>query len=183
MNNIDATTQFDERIIKVRRVSKKTKGGNRMGFSTVVVVGDNNGKVGIGHAKAPDVSSAIRKAASYAKRHMINVPMKGTTIPHDIEVKFGAAKVLLKPAPTGTGVIAGGPVRAVLEAAGVKDVVSKILGTNNQGLNVKAAFQALSELRTTRLGQLSETRKAQLRKDVGVKDDGDSKLAKMYEEA
>lgn len=178
----DQSQLFDERIIQVRRVSKKTKGGNRMGFSTVVVVGDNNGKVGIGHGKAPDVSSAIRKASSYAKRHMIDVVMRGTTIPHDIEVKFGAAKILLKPAPKGTGVIAGGPVRAVLEAAGVKDVVSKIMGTNNQGSNVKAAFHALTLLRTTKLTSLSDVRRAKLRKEAGVKDDSGSSLAQMFEE-
>lgn len=178
----DQGQTFDERIIKVRRVSKKTKGGNRMGFSTVVVVGDNNGRVGIGHGKAPDVSSAIRKASAYAKKHMIDVLMRGTTIPHDVDVKFGAARVLLKPAPKGTGVIAGGPVRAVLEAAGVKDVVSKIMGTTNQSSNVKAAFAALTMLRTTKLTSLSEVRKAKLRKDIGIKDDSGSSLAKMFEE-
>lgn len=182
MNQNDQGPQYDERIIQVRRVSKKTKGGNRMGFSTVVVVGDNLGNVGVGQGKAPDVSSAIRKASAYAKRHMISVPMRGTTIPHDIEVKFGAAKIMLKPAPTGTGVIAGGPVRAVLEAAGVKDVVSKIMGTTNQGQNVKATFLALSELRHTRLANMSEQRQAKLRKGQGLNDSGDSSLAKMFEE-
>ena len=178
----DQGQTFDERIIQVRRVSKKTKGGSRMGFSTVVVVGDNHGRVGIGHGKAPDVSSAIRKASSYAKRHMIDVVMRGSTIPHDVDVKFGAARVLLKPAPKGTGVIAGGPVRAVLEVAGVKDVVSKIMGTTNQGLNVKAVFSALTKLRNTKLTGLSDVRKAKLRKDVGIKDDGGSALAQMFED-
>ncbi|MBI4039638.1 30S ribosomal protein S5 [Candidatus Daviesbacteria bacterium] len=139
--------EFQEKVVQVNRVSKKTKGGNRFSFSVVVVVGDRKGRVGVGLGKAPDVASGVRKGASYAKKHLITVPMKGTTITHDIRHKRGAAVVLLKPAPPGTGVIAGGPVRAVLEAAGVRDVVAKILGTNNQASNVYATLEALSLLK------------------------------------
>lgn len=160
--------EFDEKVVQVNRVSKKTKGGNRMGFSVVIVVGDKKGRVGVGLGKAPDVSSAIRKGANYAKKHLINVPMKGTTIPHDIFIKLGAAKILLKPAPKGTGVIAGGPARAVLEAAGVRDVVSKIMGTTNQASNVYATLHALSQLRSTRLGSDGDVRKVILKKEEKI---------------
>lgn len=142
--------EFAEKVVQVNRVSKKTKGGNRFGFSVVVVVGDRKGKVGVGLGKAPDVASAVRKGASYARKHLIVVPMKGNTIPHDIRQKLGAAMVLLKPAPSGTGIIAGGPVRAVLEAAGVRDVVAKILGTKNQASNVYATMEALAKLKPFR---------------------------------
>jgi small subunit ribosomal protein S5 len=160
--------EFDEKVVQVNRVSKKTKGGNRMGFSVVIVVGDKKGRVGVGLGKAPDVASAIRKGANYAKKHLIMVPMKGTTIPHDIFVKLGAAKILLKPAPKGTGVIAGGPARAVLEAAGVRDVVSKILGTTNQASNVYATLHALSQLRDKRLGSDGDLRKVILKNEENI---------------
>ncbi|KPJ70747.1 30S ribosomal protein S5, partial [Microgenomates bacterium DG_75] len=124
--------EFDERVVQVNRVSKKTKGGNRISFSVLTVAGDREGKVGVGLGRAPDVASAIRKGLRRAKKTMIEVPMKGTTIPHEVRVKRGAAKVLLKPAPPGTGVKAGGSVRVVVEAAGIKDIVSKILGSNNK---------------------------------------------------
>lgn len=138
---------LEEKIVQVNRVSKKTKGGNKIGFSVLAVVGDKKGKVGVGLGGAPDVSSAVRKAVSYAQRHMIAVAMKGTTIPHEIRVKRGAAKIMLKPAPPGTGVIAGGAVRAVVEAAGIRDIVSKILGSKNQASNVYATMEALKLLR------------------------------------
>ena len=125
---------------------KKTKGGNKIGFSVLVVVGDKKGKVGVGLGGAPDVSSAVKKAVSYAKKHMIIVPMHKKTIPHEVFVKRGAAQVLIKPAPPGTGVIAGGGVRAVVEAAGIRDVVSKILGSKNQASNVYATMEALKKL-------------------------------------
>ena len=108
------TSGLEEKIVQVNRVSKKTKGGNKIGFSVLAVVGDKKGKVGVGLGGAPDVSSAVRKAVSYAQKHMFAVAMKGTTIPHEVRVKRGAAKVMLKPAPPGTGVIAGGAVRAVV---------------------------------------------------------------------
>lgn len=139
--------EFDEKVVQVNRVSKKNKGGNRISFSVLVVVGDKKGRVGVGLGKAPDVSSAMRKGSSYAQKHMITVAMKGRTIPHEIRLKLGAAKLLLKPAPVGSGVIAGGAVRAVVEAAGILDIVGKILGTKNQASNVYAAFEALRQLR------------------------------------
>lgn len=143
----DFSHEFNEKVIQVNRVSKKTKGGNKIGFSVLVVVGDKKSRVGVGLGNAPDVSSAIRKAVAYAKKHLITVPMKGRTIPHQISIKRGAAKVLLKPAPPGTGVIAGGAVRAVVEAAGIHDIVSKILGSKNKASNVYAALDALNNLR------------------------------------
>ena len=140
--------EFEEKVVQVNRVSKKTKGGNKIGFSVLVVIGDKKGRVGVGLGKAPDVASAIAKGASYAKKHLITVPMKNTTIPHEIFIKHGASRVLLKPASSGTGVIAGGAVRAVVEAAGIRDIVSKILGTENQASNVYATLEALKRLRS-----------------------------------
>lgn len=143
--------EFEEKVVQVNRVSKKTKGGNRISFSVLTVVGDRKGKVGVGLGKAPDVVSAIKKGIRRAKKEMIEVPMKGTTIPHDIRVKHGAAKVLLKPAPPGSGVIAGGAVRIVVGAAGIKDISSKILGTNNKVSNVYATIEALKKLKSPKV--------------------------------
>lgn len=144
-----APSEFEEKIVQVHRVSKKTKGGNKIGFSVLAVVGDRKGRVGVGLGGAPDVSSAVRKAVTYAKKHLLSVPMKDKTIPHEVRVKLGAARVMLKPAPAGTGVIAGGAVRAVVEAAGIRDVVSKILGSKNQASNVYATMEALRNLKAT----------------------------------
>lgn len=141
--------EFEEVVIEVNRVSKKTKGGNQMRFAALVVVGDRKGRVGVGLGKAPDVVSSINKAASFAKKHLINVPMHNSTLPIAKQVKFGAARVLVKPAPPGSGIIAGGPLRVVFDVAGVKDVVSKILGTNNKISNVYAVMKALSEIERT----------------------------------
>ncbi|MBI3380038.1 30S ribosomal protein S5 [Candidatus Gottesmanbacteria bacterium] len=140
--------EFNEKVIQVNRVSKKTTGGNKIGFSVLIVVGDKKGRVGVGLGKAADVASAVRKGSAYARKHMITVPMVKTTIPHEIRIKMGAAKILLKPAPAGTGIRAGGAVRAVVEAAGIRDIVSKILGTDNKASNVYATFAALSKLKT-----------------------------------
>ncbi len=137
---------YDEKIIQVNRVSKKTKGGNKIGFSVLMVVGDKNGKVGVGLGKAPDVSSAIRRGALVARKHLIQVPIINTTIPFRIDVKLGAAKIMLKPAPRGSGVIAGGAVRNVVTAAGIENISSKVLGTNNQASNVYATIEALKIL-------------------------------------
>lgn len=146
-NNRDNTTpEFEEKVIQISRVSKKTKGGNKIGFSALMVVGDKKGKVGVGLGKAGDVISAIRKGIKKAKKKMIKVPLDGTTIPFALEVKKGAGKVLLKPAPKGSGVIAGGPVRAVVEAAGVRDISSKIMGSENQSSSVYATFEALKQI-------------------------------------
>lgn len=139
--------EFEEKVIQVNRVSKKTKGGNRRGFSVIVVIGDKKCRVGVGLGKAPEVQSAVQKAVSYAKKHLITVNLKGTTIPHEVRLKLGAAQVLLKPAPVGTGVIAGGAIRSVVETAGIKDIVSKVLGTNNKASNVYATMAALKTLR------------------------------------
>lgn len=140
-------SEFEEKVVQVNRVSKKTKGGNKIGFSVLVVVGDKKGRVGAGLGGAPDVSAAVKKAVLYARKHLITIPLNKTTIPHVIFVKLGAAKIMLKPAPAGTGVIAGGPVRAVVEAAGIRDIVSKILGTSNKASNVYATMEALKQLK------------------------------------
>ena len=145
--NHNREKEFEEKVIQINRVSKKTRGGNKLGFTALVVVGDRKGKVGVALGKANDVLSAIKKGIRLAKKNFINVQLKNRTIPHEIRVKFGAAKVLLKPAPMGTGVIAGGPVRAVVEAAGIQDIVSKILGSNNKISNVYATFYALKDLK------------------------------------
>lgn len=147
MDNNRELQEFVEKVVQVNRVSKKTKGGNRFGFSVVVVVGDKKGRVGVGLGQAPDVTSAVKKAVTYAKKHLILVPLRGTTIPHSIRIKVGAAEVLLKPAPVGSGVIAGGAVRAVVDAAGIRDVSSKVLGTKNQASNVYATLEALRNLK------------------------------------
>lgn len=141
-------SEFEEKVVQVNRVSKKTKGGNKISFSVLAVVGDRKGRVGVGLGGAPDVSSAVRKAVTYAQKHLITVPMNGTTIPHAVVLKRGAAQVLIKPAPPGTGVIAGGAVRAVVEAAGIRDIVSKILGSKNQASNVYATMEALKQFKT-----------------------------------
>ena len=139
-------SEFIEQVVKINRVSKKTKGGNKVGFSALTVVGDGKGKVGVGLGKAPDVSSAIRKGISIAKRHFISVPLTNGTIPSRVDVKLGAARVMLKPAPPGSGIIAGGAVRSVVSAAGITNISSKVLGTNNQASNVNATLEALKQL-------------------------------------
>jgi small subunit ribosomal protein S5 len=138
--------EFQETVVEINRISKKTKGGNQIRFSALVVVGDRKGRVGVGHAKAPDVRSAIRKAIAAAQRNLIQVPLVGTTVPYSVHEKFSAAKVLLKPAPAGSGIIAGGPMRVVLEAAGIRDAVGKILGTKNKISNVYATLKALQTI-------------------------------------
>lgn len=138
--------EFEETVVDIRRISKKTKGGNTIRFSALVVIGDKKGKVGVGLSKASDVSGAIRKAIDLAQRRMVKVPLRGTTIPYSVEEKFSAAKVILKPAPPGTGIIAGGPMRVVLESAGVRDAVGKFLGTSNKISNVYACLKALKTI-------------------------------------
>ncbi len=138
--------EFSETVVRISRVSKKTKGGNQMRFTALVVVGDKKGKVGAGLEKAGDVRSAIQKASKHARAKMIKAPIKGTTVPHDIVTKYNAARVLIKPAPRGSGIIAGGPMRVVLEAAGIRDAVGKIMGTKNKVSNVYATIKALEEL-------------------------------------
>ena len=141
-------SEFSETVIEINRVSKKTQGGNQMSFSALVVVGDKKGKVGVGLGKAPSVVAAIRKAVSQAKKKMISVPLYKTSLPYQINIKLGASKILLKPARAGSGIVAGGPLRAVFESAGVHDVVAKILGSNNKTLNLYATIEALKRLTT-----------------------------------
>ncbi len=144
----EGESEFFEKVVQVNRVSKKTQGGDKRSLSVVVVVGDKKGKVGVGLGKAADVQSSVAKATTYAKKHLISVPLKEErTIPHEVYIKYGAAKVLLKPAPKGTGVIAGGAVRVVVEAAGINDIVSKTLGTKNKASNVYATLEALKRLK------------------------------------
>ena len=138
--------EFEETVVQINRISKKTKGGNQVRFSALVVVGDKKGRVGVGIEKAADVRSAIQKAIAAAKRRLIEIPLVGTTIPYSVREKFSAAKVLLKPAPAGSGIIAGGPMRVVLEAAGVRDASGKILGTKNKISNVYATLKALEKI-------------------------------------
>ena len=137
---------LEERVVQINRVAKVVKGGRRFSFSAVVVVGDGAGHVGAGLGKAGEVPEAIRKGVEDAKKHILRIPMVGTTIPHEVRTQFGASKIMLKPASQGTGVIAGGSVRAVLEAAGVRDILSKTYGSTNPVNVTQATIQALREL-------------------------------------
>jgi len=140
--------EFKEKLVSVNRVTKVVKGGRNFRFSALVVIGDEKGRVGVGLGKATEIPEAIRKAVEYAKKRLITVPFTNTTIPHEAIGKFGTGKVLLLPAPEGTGVIAGGPARAVLELCGIKDIRTKSYGTSNPINMVKATMQGLAQLRS-----------------------------------
>ncbi len=170
--------EFEEKVIQISRVSKKTKGGNKMGFSILMVVGDRKGRVGVGLGKSKDVQSAIRKGVKKAKKKMITVPLDGTTIPFAITVKKGSGRVMLKPAPKGSGVIAGGPVRAVVEAAGIRDISSKILGSGTQSVSVYATFEALTQIQ-----QILALKGIKLKSIVDVEREEAKKLAEVQKHA
>lgn len=139
--------ELEEQIVKINRVSKVVKGGKRFSFAALVVVGNKSGIVGAGMGKASEVPEAIRKGVEEAKKNLISIPLKGTTIPHEVNVRFGAAHVMMKPAAPGTGVIAGAAVRAVVELAGVKDILTKSLGSDNQINIVYAAIKGVKSLK------------------------------------
>ena len=164
--NIDASTlDLQERVVAINRVSKTVKGGRIMKFAALVVVGDGNGTVGFGIGKSGEVPDAIRKGIEDAKKNLVKIPLRGTTIPHDIIGKFGAGAVLMKPAAPGTGVIAGGPVRAVVEMAGIKDIRTKSLRSNNPCNVVRATIQGLSECTSAK--QVAEKRGKTVKEILG----------------
>ena len=148
MQRNEQVSEYNEKLVAVNRVSKTVKGGRNMRFSALMVVGDEKGKVGCGMGKAVEIPEAIRKGLEEAKKSMITIPLNGTTIPHEVVGVFGTGKVKMLPAPEGTGVIAGGPVRAVLEAAGIKDIVTKSIGSNNKINMVRATLAGLKQLRS-----------------------------------
>ncbi len=145
--------EFDQNIVEISRVTRVMAGGKRLSFRACVVIGDRKGRVGLGVAKAKDVPMAVQKAVKQAEKSMIKIGLREGTITHEVKAKFGSARILLKPAPAGTGIISGGAVRIVLELAGVENIVSKIFGTNNKINNIKATLQALSALKKSKFAK------------------------------
>lgn len=141
-------SEFDQKVVEVKRVTRVVAGGKRMRFRALVVIGDRKGRVGIGLKKGADVSESVNKAVTQAKKNIISLPLFQGTIPHEVKVKYKSSVLLLKPAKTGTGVIAGGAVRSVMELAGVKNIVSKMLGSNNKVNNIKAVFAAFERMKS-----------------------------------
>jgi len=168
-------SELADRVVRVNRVAKVVKGGRKFSFSALIVVGDMNGRVGAGIGKAREVTEAIRKGMEVAKRNMITIPMVGTTIPHEVRLKLGAARIMLKPAAPGTGVISGGAMRAVIETAGIKDILTKSHGTNNPINTVRATLAALQQLKTAQ--QVAELRGKEVDQIVG------RRLANAYKRA
>ncbi|HLD28342.1 MAG TPA: 30S ribosomal protein S5 [Patescibacteria group bacterium] len=155
--------EFEQQIVDIARVTRVMAGGKRMSFRACVVIGDRKGRVGVGLAKGKDVAIAVGKAVKQAEKKLTTVNMRGKTIPHEVRVKLGAAKILLKPAPEGSGIISGGAVRTVLELAGIGDVVSKIMGTNNKVNNVKATIKGLESLkRVEKQKEIKEEKKEKI---------------------
>ena len=168
-------SEFAEKLVSINRVAKVVKGGRRFGFAALVVVGDRKGRVGYGSGKAREVPEAIRKATEQARRSMIRVPLRdGRTLHHDVKGRFGAGKVTLRAAPAGTGIIAGGPMRAVFETLGIKDIVAKSVGTSNPHNMIKATFVALEQLNSPRM---VATRRGKKVGDLIGRRDGDQAAA------
>ncbi|MCL5774616.1 MAG: 30S ribosomal protein S5 [Patescibacteria group bacterium] len=150
-------SEFDQKVVEVKRVTRVVAGGKRMRFRALVVIGDHKGRVGLGLRKGSDVSESVNKAVNAAKKNLVTLPLVNETIPHEMKVKYKSSVLMLKPARPGTGVIAGGAVRSVMELAGVKNVVSKMLGSNNKVNNIKAIFSAFKQMRSKE--QLAKMRK------------------------
>ncbi len=161
--------EFEQNIVEVSRVTRVMAGGKRLSFRACVVVGDHKGRVGLGVAKAKDVPMAVQKAVKRAEKNLIKVGLREGTITHEVKAKFGSARILLKPAPVGTGIISGGAVRVVLELAGIENIVSKIFGTNNKINNIKATLKALSSLKKSKFSK-KELKNEEKKEKVAIKE-------------